>query len=164
MSFGSYLLARFDDHERLLPALEVIRGLNGVARWDAVEGHHNLIIKLDSSDGGALDAVKRLDGLLELKRCEILADNDAVDTRDVSVSRSYAFMDIDSSKKDALTAALTSNTAVAFVSPTAGGCDMAAMVTGESFDDIDRTINEQIRPLDGVLRIKQDRLIDLENM
>ena len=44
------------------------------------------------------------------------------------------------------------------------GAELVAVVNGDSFQSIDRAVNDQIRLIDGVLRLKQDRVINLRNI
>jgi hypothetical protein len=38
------------------------------------------------------------------------------------------------------------------------------VISGDNFQSIDHTVNDQIRPTDGVLRVKQDRVINLKQI
>jgi hypothetical protein len=39
-----------------------------------------------------------------------------------------------------------------------------AALSGDTFEQIDRIVDRHIRPLDGVLRVKRDRIIDLTQL
>lgn len=147
-----------------MPALEALRKIDAIDRWDAVEGHYNLVIKLAPEAAEGVNRARTLDGLSDMKVCEIVAENNGSATVDPELCRAYVFIDVDAAHRDAIKAALSGVEEIASLIQTSGGCDMIALVTADNFDRINRVVNERIRPLDGLLRLKQDRIIDLDNL
>jgi DNA-binding Lrp family transcriptional regulator len=159
MSAGLYLLARFSDHEKLLPAAKLLEGAKTVARWDAVDGHVHLVVRARST--APLDSLKSLGGLEQSARFDISKDNDSGESFDPSLAHAYVFVETEPDKRDAVCQAVTALPEILFCSTTTGGCDLVAVIRGPRFSAIDSTIADKIRPLDGVVRLKHDRIIDL---
>ena len=164
MSAGAYVLIRFSDRDKLLPAIEALDGIDHISRWDAVDGHFNLILTLMSSDAKLIEKIKKLDGCAETTACEIISDNENDNDVSPDYSYSYIFIETERYQQKAVQSSIEKNEAVTFCSTASGTCDLVAMVKGENFDSIDRTVNATIRQLDGVLRLKQDRVIFLDRM
>jgi DNA-binding Lrp family transcriptional regulator len=164
MNIGRYLLARFSDSEKLLPAVTNLKTCEQVQRWDAVEGHVNLIIKLKSPAGALPEIIKKFDGLDELFSYDILADSEVNADFDPKYSYSYIFIESESAKIEKIRASLHATDGILFASSVRGGCDIVAIVKGDTFSSVDRIVNEKIRILDGILRIKVDRIIDLRQI
>ena len=164
MSAGAYVLVKFDNREKLLPALEALGKIDQVSRWDAVDGHHNLVLKLKSNDPAVLERIKGLEGFSAALSCELVTDAEGDSSPSTDYAYSYVFIETEHFKQKAVQTALEKNEAVVFCSSTSGACNLVAMVRGENFDLIDRTINGDIRPLDGVVRLKQERVILLDRM
>jgi DNA-binding Lrp family transcriptional regulator len=164
MSAGAYVLVRFSDRDKLLPAIEALDGMNKISRWDAVDGHFNLIVKLESNDPKLVEKISKLDGCSDIASCELMSDNDNGSAPTTDYSYSYIFVETERYQQKAVQSSIEKNEDVAFCSPTSGNCDLVALVKGENFDLIDRTVNTTIRQLDGVLRLKQDRVIFLDRM
>ena len=164
MSTGAYVLVKFEDPERLMPAVEELDSLSDIVKWDAVDGHFDLVLKLKQIGSQAIEQIKKLGGFTELASCELQSDNENKMTLSPDYSYSYVFIETQRYQQKAVQSSLEKMDAVAFCSPASGACDLVAVVQGENFDNITRTINNDIRPLDGVLRLKQDRIIFLDRM
>lgn len=164
MNNGAYLLARFSGKEHLLPALEALGQIDGVDGWDAVEGHCDLVIKVASSGAESLKQVRTLGGLADLKVCEIVDEADSAGSIDPEFCRAYAFLEVDPDQAEKIRSELSRIGEIATVIRTKGDCDMIALVVGENFGLIDRIVIDKIRPIDGLLRMKQNRIIDLDNL
>ena len=164
MSQGTYMLASFDSADRLLPAVETILTLSGIVRWHAVEGNHNLVVKLGSGTESTVEKLKKLDGLTDLKICPIRQDNEPTGALAETLPAVYLLMDVESSRKGSLVTELAELDMVRFCSETSGESDLVALATGESFAEIDGAVRNEIRLLDGVLRLRQYRIIDLHGM
>lgn len=159
MSAGAYLLARFSDPEKLLPAAKLLQSADTVARWDAVDGHVHLVVRTHSA--APADSLRSLGGLEQLARFDITKDNDSGETFDPTLAHAYLFVETEPDKRETVAKAVTALPEVLFCSTTTGGCDLVAVIRGPRFSAIDNIIAEKIRPLDGVLRVKHDRIIDL---
>ena len=164
MSTGAYILVKFNNREKLLPAAETIGSLPDVVKWDAVDGHHDLVIKMNSENPASVKEIRKLDGCGELTSCSLKAAPDSEISLSDEHSYSYLFIETERYQQTTVQSLLDKNDAIVFAAPAAGGCDLIALVKGENFDQIDRVVNLDIRQLDGVLRVKQDRIILLDRM
>jgi hypothetical protein len=160
MSAGYYLLVRFDDRSKLPRALETLDGLKSIQRWDAVDGYYSLVVKAD--DLSVLDEISQLDGFSETARCDIKIDNERLSND--SSATSYLFIETEKNRQNSLQNILQQHEIIQFVSPTTGDFDLVAIIAADTFDKIDRAVNNELRLLDGVLRIKQDRIIHLNRI
>lgn len=164
MSTGAYVLVKFNDREKLLPAVEALGGLSKISKWNAVDGHFNLVLKLEANDSSLINKIEKLDGCAELASCELLSDNEAEIDLSPDYSYSYLFIETERYQQKAVQSSLEKLEAITSCSPTSGSCDLVAIVKGETFDEIDHIVNGDIRRLDGILRLKQDRIIFLDRM
>ena len=164
MSTGAYVLVKFNDREKLLPAVETLDGLPKISKWNAVDGHFNLILKLEANDSSLINKIKSLDGCTELTSCELLSDNESAANLSPDSSHSYLFIETERYQQKAVQSSLEKIEAVVSCSPTEGSCDLVAIVEGKTFDDVDRVVNNDIRRLDGILRLKQDRIILMDRL
>jgi DNA-binding Lrp family transcriptional regulator len=164
MSTGAYVLVKFDDRSKLLPAVETIGGIKQIQSWDAVDGHFNLVLKLDSNDPKTIEQIRGLDGCSRVSSCEFKSGDVTEVTLLPELSYSYVFIETERFQQQAVQSSLEKNEAVAACIPVTGDCDLVALVKGETFDQIDRTVNNGIRPLDGIVRLKQDRIIFLDRL
>jgi len=164
MSAGRYLLVRFTDREKLIPAIETIGDSEQISKWNAVDGHFSLVLKLKNNDQAFVETVSNLDGFAEASTCEIVDDKEQDAKPGDELNNSYLFIETAPDKQKAVLEILEKIDAVSFCSPCTGDYDLVAVIQGETFADIDRLVNEQFRMLDGVLRLKQDRIIYLDKI
>ncbi|NOY87947.1 MAG: Lrp/AsnC family transcriptional regulator, partial [FCB group bacterium] len=164
MNNGAYIIIKFDDHEKLLPALQTLSGNQQVSKWDAVDGYYDLIVKLKEYDSSYIEQLKKIDGATELIDCELINDNEHEGNLSSDFLYSYLFIECDKNEQDSLLSTIEKNEAIVFCSSTSGKYNLIAMAQGKSFDDIDKLIDNNIRTLNGVLRLKQDRIIKLDSM
>lgn len=165
MSAGAYVLVKFNDREKLIPAIESLNDASAITRWNAIDGEYNLVLKLSGSKETVIDRVRKLDGFSALLSCDIEADNEPDDSlAEVDFAYSYVFIEAEAEKKQAVETALSKLDAVAFCSPASGDADFVALVKGQTFDAIDRVVNDRMRVIDGVVRLKQDRVIHLDRV
>jgi len=163
MSTGAYVLVKFEDREKLLPAVASLGDLPEVSKWDAVDGHFDLVLRFKDGSSSALEQIKKLEGFSDLATCELQSDEKEPEYSP-DHSYSYLFIDTERYQQKAVQSSLRKIENVASVWQSAGACDLVAVVKGENFDHITRVINNEIRPLDGILRLKQDRIIFLDRM
>jgi hypothetical protein len=74
------------------------------------------------------------------------------------------FLEVEQGKLAFVRDRLATMEQVPFCSSKLDSNEIIAAVKGNTFESVDRTINEQIRPIDGVLRLKQDRVINLKQI
>lgn len=164
MAARCYLLVRFDTRQKLLPAIEGLDALKQVEGWDAVDGYYSLVLRVKDDCAAVSDHLKKLDGFSELTRCEITKNGGKNIPPPPGHSQSYVFAEVDKARHENVLKTLTERDDIISCHATRGGYDLVAVVTGEQFDDINRTVNNSIRLLDGVLRLKQDRIIYKDEM
>jgi hypothetical protein len=164
MNVGAYVLARFSDHEKLIPAIVQVQQCKHVQRWNAVDGHVNLVVKLASYQSSPPDLLKKMAGVRELLPYEIQTDHDTGKDFDPRFCYTYLFIESESAKVKAIFNSLNSMSEIVSSSVVDGGCNIIAVVKGSSFLEINRTIDANIRNLDGILRLKADRVIDLKKL
>jgi DNA-binding Lrp family transcriptional regulator len=83
---------------------------------------------------------------------------------DPSLCYAYVFIETEKAKLNSVKKALENIDQVVFCSHTDGGCDLVAVIKGENFSEVDRVIAGKIRVLDGILRLKHNRIIDLKQL
>ena len=163
MSTGALLLARLHDREQLVPAAEFLEHSDAVECWSAVDGHVDLVAKLKAQPSELLSQIRALGGEQELEVIE-LANSSGTFLCGSSICYSCVFLEVEGARLEAVRDQLAALQEVMFCSLRAGTSELIAIVSGNSFQAIDRSIAERIRPLDGVLRLKQDRVINLKQI
>ncbi len=164
MSVAFYLLIRLDRRDKLLTVARALAEFNQIVHWDAVDGYYGLVVKATGNPRELSRHLEKLDGVTELSLCEVTRDNESAPDGNDELFRSYVFMETERNKREQIRRFLDESDNVAFCSPCLGKFDGVAVAQGESFDEIDRFLNQQVRPLDGVLRLKQDRIIYLDRI
>lgn len=164
MNAAAYAFVRFTDVERLLPGIEAVRSLPGVAAWQAVEGHYHLAVTLTQSDDALPDTLRGLPGVQDLLFCPVEDERRSGFTPDQEQCNAWLTMEIDVERREALAAALLAMETPRVEALAFGGHCCVAAVTGPGFGSIDAAVERDIRPLDGVLRVKRDWIIDLTQL
>jgi hypothetical protein len=152
-------LARFADPDTFDDAVAAILEFEGVKRWDAVDGHYQIVVKLCDDGTTKLDKVKETFHLAELVSLNIKSDTEP----DIDIDRnncySYLFVESDSEQREVAIDAIKSLDECFFVNATEGKYDLVVMLKSPTFSRIDAAIETNIAALDGVLRYKQSRVI-----
>lgn len=163
MSLGAYVLARFNDPEKLLPAMQKVQSCEPVQHWHAVDGHVHLVMKVRGNAASLPETLQRLDGLDRLLAYDIVSDGEH-HGGDPSLAHAYVFLEIEPNKVESVCAGLKKMPEMLFCSTTRGGCDAVVLLQGVSFDALDYAIENNIRMLDGVLRLKRNYVIELTQL
>ncbi len=163
MNLGAYCLARFTDPERLIPVATSLAQSDSIAHWDAVDGHVQLVFRTKGNTQVGADLLG-IDGIDEVMRYEIVDDGEVGEPYSPELSYAYVFIETEPSKRDSVRALMTAIEDILWSSVTKGGCDIVAVVKGKSFDAVERIVGQKIRILDGVVRMKHDRIIDLKQL
>ena len=163
MSPGAFLLARLSNRENLVPAAEVLEHSEIVECWNAVDGHVDLVAKLSGPPADLLDRIRGLGGLQDLEIIE-LAEESGKLLCNPALCYSFMFLEVEPGKLAFVRDKLATMQQVQFCSSKQASNVIIAAVNGSTFQSIDRMINEQVRPIDGVLRVKQDRVINLKQI
>lgn len=161
---SSYILARFSKLDKLMPALKALSEMPSVIEWHAVEGHVNLVIKIEGTSSSVPDQVKNIDGLDELFVYDIVEECKETEPRNSDWSYAYLFIETERSKRDQTRKLLESWEAVHCCDLTSGGCDFAVLVGGETIGKIDAAVRERMYSSDGILRVKRDDVINLNQI
>jgi len=156
---ATYIMAKFENRGMLSGVLTKLEQLNEIERWDAVDGYYQMIIKLSGDNNLESDISSRLPGLEEITSCEIILDNEPNQPFNNNFCHSYLLLETEDAKRDEVRKKISELDFTLFCNLTKGKFDLIAILSGKSFDTLDRIINDQINHLDGVIRLKQDRII-----
>jgi DNA-binding Lrp family transcriptional regulator len=161
---AAFVLAKFADSERLLPAISQVQKCAPVKQWDAVDGHVHLVMRVDGSASTLPEELRKLSGLSQMTAYDITNSDSRAATAANGENRAYLFIDADPARKDAVLSTLRGLPETICCAAVTGGCDLVALVKGETIALLERSIDEKIRPLDGVLRLKHNHVIDLNQL
>ncbi|MCB2203715.1 hypothetical protein KQI65_03130 [bacterium] len=162
MSTGAYAFLFFGDTEQLLPAIDAVRGMPQTQSWHAVDGHYHLAVAL--SDNTVRDQLADLPGVQNMLYCEV--DNEIRGGFTVEAEPTYAWltMEVDSEKAAEVQEALKALPENSFPALAFGDCGAVAAIKGATFEVVDKMVESAVRPLDGMLRVKRDWIIDLTQL
>lgn len=163
MSLGAYLLLRFSDSKQLLPAITRLKTCPQVQRWDAMEGHAHLVVRTSSPVSSPPEEIRQLAGLRDLVAHEILSGPTPPGFK-ASLCHAYVFIETEPTKTPVIKSLLDGMPEVHSCVTVRGGCDLVVVVQGETFKSITTTVHQKISHLDGVLRLKMGRVIDLKQL
>ncbi len=163
MSTRALLLARISDPESLVPTAEVLEHSESVDCWNAVDGHVDLVAKLNASPAALLEEIWKIGGVESLEVIDLAEETGSI-LCNPSFCYSFVFLEIEPGKSALIRQKLSGIPQVIFSSLRQGEEELVAVVNGPSFQSVNRTVDEQIRLIDGVLRLKQDRVINLKNI
>lgn len=183
---GSYALITIGDHEKRLDAIKRLCPLQEVIRCDAVDGDYSLVLLMhgassDDVEGFVDEKVRSLDGVEDVDICEVelvVDHDDKGDTDDSSdglaeeTSRSdaeggvesYAFVEVDKDLFEDVFQSIDSLESVASSEVARGTYSLVVRLRDADFDRINQLIDSKIRPLEGVLRVRQSRIIKKSEM
>ncbi|MCX6144829.1 MAG: hypothetical protein NTZ35_16610 [Ignavibacteriales bacterium] len=163
MSSGALLLARLSDPERLIPTAEVFEHSEFVDCWNAVDGHVDLVALIKTPASALPAQFRNLPGIDELYVFD-LTDDGAKLVCELALSHSFLFLEVEADKLADVQSRIKALAQVIFCSRMQDRNELVAVISGDNFQSIDRMVNNQIRPIDGVLRVKQDRVINLKQI
>ncbi|MFQ5498728.1 MAG: Lrp/AsnC ligand binding domain-containing protein [Candidatus Zixiibacteriota bacterium] len=164
MNSGSYFLVRFDDKAQLLPAIESLGSRKQVRRWDAVDGYYNLVLRLSDKALALPDELRKLEGFSSFSRCDLIDEQDDLASIDDYPAASYLFIETEKERRREVKTALELMDAVIACAPVTGSYDLVVVIAADSFSEIERIVQRQLASLDGVLRLKQDRILRLDTL
>jgi len=186
-SVSAYLMLKFNPSANLTDAYRQLYFQENVLYCDAVKGEADLVLLLQAPDmAGINQAAEKVtstvpgavaEALLFPVETPVIADNVAaligpVDkSGNVAVAAagrasasSYVFLEIEKEKLADLFSTLSLNDQVVYCDTLSGKYDIALLLRGASFADIDNLIRHKIKPLAGVLRIKEFPIIKMFEM
>jgi hypothetical protein len=160
MTIGAFALVRLADTDRLLPLVEEARASGEVAAWHAVDGHHHLVLSLAAPAGALLDRLRAADGIGELRVLSVRGDEPVPFSADPARTYAWIFVEAEEDAGSGVLEALASpDVAAVLVARTDEG--VVAVLHGADYAEVDRLIEQRVRVLDGVARLKRDWIIDL---
>jgi hypothetical protein len=162
MKFGSFVLVKLHDTEKLIPATKVLAACDSVIHWHAVDGQANLVIKLNTPN--LPEEIHSLDGLAELRDYVIVGDDEKGISLQPGLCYAYAFLEVEPEKETSVLASIEQIEAVTYCARLQNGSDIVAVVGGNNFDSVDGLILGRIRGIDGVLRLRNYHIIKLTNL
>jgi len=155
---GSFLFARFDDRRRLAGVGDKLQSLDAVSRWDAVDGYFGLAVKLKGSSDADVKYIQALEGLTEAVESRIVSGT-TTKPADPELRQAYVLVEADPDRIEQICAGIAKFEDTLSCHRTEGRYGLVVILQSESFDRIDRTIDDRISILDGVLRLKEGRII-----
>lgn len=192
-SFSAYALVTLTADANLMEVYRKLYFSENTVYCDAVRGDCDLmvLVQAETSEKVAAlieDDIKTIQGVAEVApltvEAPVFAENvahilgsvdkalgrenteDEIYTSQTARIRasSYVMLEIEKEKLQNIYPALYFNDKVVYSDCTKGKYDIVMLVKGTSFADIDNTIKTRIKPLDGVLRIKEWPILTLFDM
>ncbi|MFH0988657.1 MAG: Lrp/AsnC ligand binding domain-containing protein [bacterium] len=163
MSTGALILARLSDPEKLLSTAEFLERSEFVECWNAVDGHVDLVAKIKTSAANLPEQFQTLAGIDDLQVYD-LTDESGNLVCNPELSHAFLFLDIQPDTLNTVKSLLRTYKNIIFCSQVNGTSELIAVLNGTSFQEIDQIVNRGIRTIDGVLRVKQDRVINLKQI
>ncbi len=164
MNCDCYLLIKFATRLSLVDAVGQLGQLPQVKGWDAVNGDFSLVVRVQGDSEPVFSALKDEDDSLQACVCHLAKSNkvQAIDSDDKPGS--YIFVETEKDQRQSVAHALTKLDDIESCYLTSGSCDLVVVARADSFQTLDRLVHNRIRSLDGVLRIKQNRIISLSTL
>lgn len=192
-SVSAYVLMNFSADANLSQVYQDMYFMDNVLYCDAIKGEFDMALLLQAaklSDLHALvdDKIKKLPGVKDICFMPVetpllsASANSIIGTVDKALGRekedsastnnanfwksasSYVFLEIEREKLENIFPTLYMNDQVVSCDNIKGKYDIVLLMQGASFAEIDRNIQNKIKPLDGVLRIKESPIIKLFEM
>ena len=163
MSSGALLLVRLSDPERLIPTAEVFEHSEFVDCWNAVDGHVDLVALIKTPASALPAQFRNLPGIEEMHVFDLTDDSTKL-VCELSLSHSFLFLEVEADRLTDVQSRIKALAQVIFCSRMHDRNELVAVISGENFQSIDHMVNYKILPIDGVLRVKQDRVINLKQI
>jgi len=192
-SVSAYALLSFDNTANLTEVYQEMYFMDNVLYCDAVKGDFDMVLLLQAANFSELhdmvaNKIKKIEGVKDIYflpvESPLLSEgvNNIIGTVDKALGRnkdnpettnnpnfwksasSYVFLEIEKEKMENIYPTLYLNEQVVSCDCAKGKYDIVLLMQGTSFVEIDRNIQNKIKPLDGVLRIKEFPIIKLFEM
>lgn len=164
MSLGAFLLARFDNPTRRKAALDAVGRSPEIKTWHAVEGPYHLLARTVTTVPPLPAGLEALGEPEVWQICEVSQEASIVRPIQPGAAHAYVLIESEPEKTAAVAAALEALPAVRSCATTRGAWSLVAFLEGESFRALDRVVTEGISSREGVLRLKQSRVINLQQL
>lgn len=160
----AYAFLLFRSPDQLIPGIQAVSQMPAVAAWHAVDGHFHLVLTLREATDGVRDELAALPGVADLRYCPSERELKGAFTPDPALCHAWLTMEVDAAKREDLEQAIPAIAELSLGALAFGACGCVAALSGDTFEEIDAAIDARLRPLDGVLRIKRERIIDLTQL
>jgi DNA-binding Lrp family transcriptional regulator len=160
----AYVVLKFSNPDKLIPAVEQIESSSSVESWDAVEGHAELILRIRCGAAGLPEDVLKIDGLKQFNTYPIADGEVFPPTPKPLPIRAYLFIDTDPEQKESVREALLAMPETISCARVNDICDLVAMVKGSTLGALKSTIGDSIRRMDGILRIRTDYAFNIKEL
>lgn len=176
---GSYALISIGDHEKRLAAIRELCPLEQVIRCDAVDGDYSLVLLMRGAASEDVkefvdEKVRSIDGVENVDICEVelvvehdgtgTSSRDETSPEQLPAAESYAFVEVAKDSFEEIFQRIDAIAAVASSEVARGPYSLVVRLHGNDFEELDRLIDNKLRPLDGVLRVRQSRIIKKSEM
>lgn len=170
---GSYALLKVHNRQDRLEVMQALAGFDQVLASDAVDGDYDIILLIRDLPGANIDqfvsnTIRILKGVKEVDICHVeLAVEGANDGNEQSAksikpsAECYLFLETDRRHFEDIFSTLSVLGSVTSCEVASGQFSLVLRIEATSFDSLDKLINDRIRPLPGVLRAKENRIIKL---
>jgi DNA-binding Lrp family transcriptional regulator len=179
----SYALVKIGDREKLVPAVEKLYLNEHVLFCDAVDGDYDLVLLVQGDNDSDLDhfiskEIKALSGVQAVETCRLetppsvmtqsasvtSGEDNPTGRYDGSKAQSYLFVEAIEDQLPEVERELKALDSTVACDISRGKYPLVVLLRAAGFDLIRKIIAEKIRPLPGVLRVKQNRIIKLFEM
>lgn len=182
---GSYALVKIADRNQLVTLYHHLLIQPHVVSCKAVEGEYDLILLVHTNSAPAIEnfvaeRIRVLKGVDRVDICEVelsfrkkppvaktMPDEPATDKpadKEPVLAESYLFLEVAQPRFEEVFRRLSSLPQVISCEVARGPYSLLLQLQAERFDLLDKLVEEKIRPLPGVLRVRQCRVIEPATM
>lgn len=172
---GSYALVTVHDRDKRVEVMQAVTVFEQVINTSAVDGDYDIVILIKELPGVGIDEfvksrIKTLQGIKGVEICHVeltvdVAKSDNSDGKSGyssgSSAQSYLFLETDKRHFEDVFSSLSVLSSVSSCEVASGQYSLVLRLEAGSFNTITKIVNENIRPLPGVLRAKESRIIKL---
>ncbi len=166
---SAFVMIKFEHKDRFVSAYKELYAMDKVVSCDSVKGIYDLVLFLRADNmEKCLGEIKKLDGIKEADFMPIIprfkdekSNLKEKKTEKNGLLSSYVMIENESEKKETVHRLLCSIDTVTSCDAVEGKFDIIVLMQSKSFDCIDKVIKEQIKYMDGVLRIKECPVISM---
>lgn len=179
----SYVMVKIGDREKLVPTVEELYLDEHVLFCDAVDGDYDLVLLVQGKTDPDLEdfisrEIKGLSGIHAIETCRLdtpamviterasasSGEDNPTGRYDGSKAQSYLFIETVKERLTEVERELNAFDSVVACDIARGKYPLVVLIRAAGFDLIRKIIAEKIRPLPGIIRVKQNRIIRLFEM
>ena len=172
---GSYALVTVHDRDKRVEVMQAVTVFEQVINTSAVDGDYDIVMLIKELPGVGIDEfvksrIETLQGIKGVEICHVeltvdVAKSDNSDGKSGNSSgssaQSYLFLETDKRHFEDVFSSLSVLSSVSSCEVASGQYSLVLRLEAGSFNTITKIVNENIRPLPGVLRAKESRIIKL---